>query len=222
MIFLLAGLARSRTWLTAIEVRGKIVINSGGFLDNVDEFDAQFFNISAREAELMDPQQRIMLELAFEAIEHAGLPVNSLAGSNTGVYVGQWTNDYENRIRRSSGDIDLYATLGSGRYATAGRISYAFNLRGPSMVIDTHCSSSLVAVHQACQALRAGEIDHAIAGGINVILDPFISVGYSRSGILADYGRCRFGDNDGRGYVRSEGGGGRYPEEAGRCSRRWR
>ena len=191
----------------ALTDKGKIVINEGGYLDEIDKFDAAFFNISAREAELIDPQQRLMLELAFEAMESSGSKSNEFSGTKTAVYVGQWTSDYESRIRRAVQDVDLYATLGSGRYATAGRISYAFNFRGPSMVVDTHCSSSLVAVHMACQSLRSNEVDHALAGGVNVILDPYISVGYSRSKILSDYGRCRFGDDSGRGYVRSEGAG---------------
>ncbi|MCP4121637.1 MAG: SDR family NAD(P)-dependent oxidoreductase [Bacteroidetes bacterium] len=186
---------------------GKIVTASGGFLDNIDEFDASFFNISPREAEVMDPQQRVMLEITFEALEDAGIKLRKIAGSKTGVYVGQWTNDYENRVINATKDFDLYATTGTGRYATAGRISYAFNLQGPSMAVDTACSSSLVTIHLACQALRNGDIECGIAGGVNIILDPYISIGYSRSKILSDYGRCRFGDASGSGYVRSEGAG---------------
>lgn len=186
---------------------GKIVTDKGGFLDRIDEFDAAFFNISPREAELLDPQQRVMLEITFEALEDAGVKLRRIWGSKTGVYVGQWTSDYEHRVIRATRDVDLYATTGTGRYATAGRIAYAFNLQGPSMAVDTACSSSLVTIHLACQALRNGEIDYGFAGGVNIILDPFISIGYSRSKILSDYGRCRFGDSSGSGYVRSEGAG---------------
>lgn len=193
--------------VSAAREAGKIVIDAGGFLDSIDEFDADFFQLSPREASLLDPQQRLLLEVTYEAMEDAGYPTEHFHNSQTGVYIGQWTGDYEARIKRSVQDVDLYATLGGGRYAGAGRLSFVFNLRGPSMTIDTHCSSSLVAVHQACQALRTGEVDQAIAGGVNLILDPFISRAYSRSGILSDYGQCRFGDDSGKGYVRSEGCG---------------
>ena len=186
---------------------GKIVIGEGGFFENIESFDAAFFNISAREAEVVDPQQRILLEISHEAFEHAGLKMKQIANTKTGVYMGQWTSDYENRIREATKDIDLYATTGTGRYAAAGRVSYSFNLQGPSMTVDTACSSSLVTIHLACQALRAGEIKMGLAGGVNVILDNFVQVGYSKSKILSDYGRCRFGDITGSGYVRSEGAG---------------
>jgi acyl transferase domain-containing protein len=181
-----------------------IAVRRGGFLRDVDRFDADFFGISPREAEAIDPQQRLLLETAWEAIEDAGLTRDLIRGSSTGVFVGLWTSDYE-RIAAARGDVDLFAATGTGRYAGAGRLSYAFDLRGPSLTVDTACSSSLVALHLACQSLRAGESDLAIVGAANLILDPLISVAYSRSGLLSRDGRCRFAEADASGYVRSEG-----------------
>jgi myxalamid-type polyketide synthase MxaE and MxaD len=133
---------------------GKMVTRFGGFLDNLDRFDADFFRISPLEARWMDPQQRLLLEVSWEALEDAGIPVSRLSGSSTGVFIGAWLQDFESRL---VGDpsvddidrIDLYATTGSGRYSLAGRLSYFYGLQGPSLVVDTHCSSSLVAVHLA-------------------------------------------------------------------------
>lgn len=185
---------------------GKIVTRQGGFLRDIDRFDAQFFGISPREAALMDPQQRLLLETAWEALEDAGVAQESLAGSYSGVYVGIWLNDYEAQLYDSD-DVELYSTTGGGRYPAAGRLSFALDLRGPSLTVDTACSSSLVAVHLAVQGLRTGETDFALAGGVNVILQPQISLAYSRSGMLAPDGRCKFGDARANGYVRSDGCG---------------
>ena len=168
---------------------GKVITRLGGFLmDKLDYFDAAFFGISPREATMMDPQQRLLLETAWEAFESAGLPSSRFAGSRTGVYVGMWTNEYEDRIYQSSYDIDLYVTTGGGRYAASGRISYVFDLQGPSLTLDTACSSSLVAVHLACQSLRKGEIEMALVGAANLILEPHISIGYSKSKMLSPDG----------------------------------
>jgi acyl transferase domain-containing protein len=183
---------------------GMIATRRGGFLRDIDGFDAGFFGLSPREAAAIDPQHRLLLETAWEACEDAGLLRDQLRGASAGVFVGIWTGDYE-RIAAAGGDVDLFAATGTGRYAAAGRLSYAFDLRGPSLTVDTACSSSLVALHLASQSLRTGESDLAIVGAANLILDPLISVAYSRSGLLSTEGRCAFADADPTGYVRSEG-----------------
>ena len=184
---------------------GKIATRQGGYLSQIDAFDAGFFGISPREAVAMDPQQRLLLEVAWEAIEDAGLTRETLASSNTGVFIGMWTSEYESRLYGASDDVDLYRTTGTGRYSASGRLSFALDLRGPSLTVDTACSSSLVAVHLACQSLRAGESDVALVGAVNLLLEPHITIAYSRSGMLAPDGRCKFGDARANGYVRSEG-----------------
>ncbi len=186
---------------------GKMSTRWGGFLDQIDSFDAAFFGISPREAERMDPQQRLLLEVAWEALEDAGLPENSYAGTQAGVFIGVWLNDFEARLFRNPAEVDFYMTTGSGRYTVPGRLSYFLGLQGPSISVDTACSSSLVAVHLACQSLRAGECDLALAGGVNVILQPHITIAYSQSKMMAPDGRCKFGDAQANGYVRSEGAG---------------
>lgn len=184
---------------------GKIATRQGGFVDQIDSFDSAFFDISPREATAMDPQQRLLLETAWEALEDAGIPRERLAGSRTGVFVGMWTNDYADYMYDRTREIDLYMTTGGGRYSASGRLSYTFDLQGPSVTIDTACSSSLVALHLACQSLRSGESTMALAGAANLIIQPEISIGYSRSGMLSPDGRCKFGDVRANGYVRSEG-----------------
>lgn len=186
---------------------GKVVTREGGFVENIDMFDAYLFGISPREAHYMDPQQRLLLEVAWEALEDGGQVPAKLAGSQTGVFIGMWTNDYEDTMYDASNDVDLYVTTGGGRYAASGRLSYIFDFRGPSLTLDTACSSSLVAVHLACQSLWNKEATLAVAGGANLILEPLISIGYSRSKILSPDARCKFGDAKANGYVRSEGVG---------------
>jgi phthiocerol/phenolphthiocerol synthesis type-I polyketide synthase C len=186
---------------------GKIVTRQGGFLENIDLFDPYFFGISPREAASLDPQQRLLLEVAWEALEDAGLVIDSLAGTPTGVFIGAWTNEYERQMYATTSDIDLYVTTGGGRSSISGRLSYVFDLRGPSLTVDTACSSSLVAIHLACQSLRNQECTLALAGGVNLILSPAITIGYSRSKMLSADGRCKFGDARADGYVRSEGAG---------------
>lgn len=186
---------------------GKIVNNKGAYLNDIENFDAEFFGISPLEAKHLDPQQRLLLELAFETLEDSGIKQSKISGSKTGVYIGLWTNDFEHRLSNSGDDIDVYSTTGSGRYAASGRLSFFLNLQGPALTLDTACSSSLVAVHLAVQSIQSGETDMAFAGAANIILDPIVSIGYSRSGLLSEYGRCRFGAADPRGYVRSEGAG---------------
>ena len=184
---------------------GKMSAKRGGYLERIDEFDASFFGISPREADLLDPQQRLLLETAWEALEDAGQDAKELANTRTGVFVGQWTSDFEGRLFAHPEAMDFYAVQGSGRYASSGRLSYALGLRGPSLTLDTACSSSLVAVHLAARSIKSGECEAALAGAANVILQPHVSIAYSRAGMLAPDGRCKFGDASGDGYVRSEG-----------------
>jgi acyl transferase domain-containing protein/acyl carrier protein len=186
---------------------GKMSTRWGGFLDQIEMFDAAFFGISPREADRLDPQQRVLLEVAWEALEDAGQPSERLAGSLTGVFVGLWLNDYEARLFADPAAVDFYMTTGTGRYSASGRLSYVLGLEGPSLTIDTACSSSLVAVHLACQSLRRNECSLALAGGANIILQPHISIAYSQSRMMAPDGRCKFGDARANGYVRSEGAG---------------
>jgi myxalamid-type polyketide synthase MxaE and MxaD len=187
--------------------KGGPVTRRGGFLKGLDLFDADFFGISPREAVLLDPQHRLLLELGWEALEDAGLPLAVVAGSRTGVFVGQWTSDFETCINDLLSDPHLYSTTGSGRYAAAARLAYHFDLRGPNLTLDTACSSALVAVHLACQSLRAGECELALAGAVNLILRPEITRAYGSAGMLSPDGRCKFGDVSANGYVRSEAGG---------------
>ena len=186
---------------------GRIMTRWGGFLDQIDRFDAGFFGISPREAERLDPAQRLVLETAWEGLEDAGIDVNALDGSRTGVFVGQWLSDFEARLFADPETVDFHMTTGSGRYCTSGRLSYLLGLQGPSLTVDTACSSSLVAIHLAVRSLRSGESMLALAGGVNVILQPHISVAYSQSRMMAPDGRCKFGDASADGYVRSEGAG---------------
>ena len=184
---------------------GKMSTRRGGFLPAIDMFDAAFFGIAPRDAERMDPQHRLLLETAWEALEDAGEDIIGLAGSDTAVFMGQWTSDYENRLFASPARVDFEMTLGTGRYAASGRLSFALGLRGPSLTIDTGCSSGLACVHLAAQSLRRGETRLALAGAANLILQPHIYVAYSQSKMMAADGRCKFGDAAADGYVRSEG-----------------
>ena len=191
---------------------GRLMSRYGGFLKDIERFDADFFGISPLEARQLDPQQRVLLEVAWEALEDAGIPPSRLSGTSAGVFIGSWLQDFETRL---IGDpladdlrkLDLYTTTGSGRYPLAGRLSYFLGLNGPSLVVDTACSSSLVAIHLACSSLLQNESEIALAGGINIILTPYITVAYSQSKMMAPDGRCKFGDASADGYVRSEGCG---------------
>ncbi|MDH6112527.1 acyl transferase domain-containing protein/aryl carrier-like protein [Kitasatospora sp. MAP12-15] len=186
---------------------GKTSQRHGGFLDDAFGFDANFFGVSPVEARSMDPQQRVLLQVVWEALEDAGILPSALAGSRTGVFVGQATAEYA----ESSGSLaehDLREATGSHlRAVTAGRVSYALDLRGPSLVLDTACSSSLVAVHAARQSLLTGESSLAIAGGVNIIVSPRDAIAYSQAAMLSSDGRCKFGDAGADGFVRSEGVG---------------
>lgn len=191
------------------EKPGRMYTRRGCFVDDVARFDPQFFGISPREARHLDPQQRLLLECAHEAFENAALPVDSLRGSNTGVFVGLSLDDYAQRNVRS-GDpelIDAHSALGTQRAVAAGRIAYVMGLQGPALQIDTTCSSSLVSVHLACQALRRRETDLALAGGVNLMLAPEATIGCCKLKALSTDGRCRTFADDADGYGRGEGCG---------------
>lgn len=184
---------------------GKLITRWGGFVDGIDQFAASFFGISPREATYMDPAQRWLLEVSWEALEDAGLVPASLVGSRTGVFAGACYGDYEDLMIADPERMNIYANVGGTRSVLANRVSYVLGLMGPSFQVDTGCSSSLVALHLACQSLWTGESDLAIATGVNVILEPEFSMGFSRAGMLAPDGRCKFGDARGDGFVRSDG-----------------
>ena len=188
-------------------VPGKVTSRWGGFLDEVDSFDSHFFGISPREAARMDPQQRLLLEVSWEALENAFVPPRSLTGSRTGVFIGISNFDYSRLQFDDPDKIDAYAGTGNAHSIAANRISYLFDLRGPSMAVDTACSSSLVAVHLACQSLRNNESDLALAGGVNLILTPELTITFSQARMLAPDGRCKTFDAGADGYVRGEGCG---------------
>jgi phthiocerol/phenolphthiocerol synthesis type-I polyketide synthase C len=185
---------------------GKSYTFSAGVLDDVAGFDAAFFGVSPREASQMDPQQRLLLELAWEAFEDAGVRPAEMRGRNCGVYVGAASMDYGNRSMDDLNWIDPYSATGNALSIASNRVSYLFDLRGPSMSVDTACSSSIVALHQAVQALQSGETEMALAGGVNLLLHPFGFVSFSKASMLSPRGRCRAFDATGDGYVRSEGG----------------
>lgn len=180
-------------------------LGAAGFVDDVEQFDAAFFGITPREAELMDPQQRLLLEVASEAIARAGLTPQDLAGSRTGVFAGISNLDYVRLQAGRASATDVYAGTGNALSIAANRLSYVFDLRGPSWAVDTACSSSLVAVHQACESLRSGDSDLALAGGVNLILSPDITRVFTRAGMLSPSHRCRAFDAGADGYVRGEG-----------------
>ncbi|HYB82644.1 MAG TPA: type I polyketide synthase, partial [Mycobacterium sp.] len=192
-------------------VPGTICNREGGFLTGwqPDEFDAEFFSISPREAAAMDPQQRLLLEVAWEALEDAGVPLHTIRGTQTSVFVGLTAYDYmvslAGRLRPE--DLDAYIPTGNSANFAAGRLSYFLGVRGPALVVDTACSSSLVAIHLACQSLRRRESDMALVGGTNLLLNPGPSIACSRWGMLSPEGRCKTFDAAADGYVRSEGAG---------------
>ncbi|MEU2027358.1 polyketide synthase, partial [Streptomyces sp. NPDC016469] len=189
-------------------VAGKSVARRAGFLSRVDGFDARFFGISPREAVAMDPQQRLVLELAWEAFEDAGVVAGSVRGSAAGVFVGAMADDYAVLARRGGVEgIGAFTSTGLARSVIANRVSFLLGLTGPSLVVDSGQSSALVAVHQACEALRRGEVALALAGGVNLMLAPESSVVVSKFGGLSPDGRAFVFDGRANGYVRGEGGG---------------
>jgi acyl transferase domain-containing protein len=188
---------------------GKMYTRWGAFLDQVDQFDPQFFGITPREAADMDPQQRILLEVTWEALENAALAPDQLAGSRTGVFVGILAEDYGHLHLADNGIEEIGPYYGSGvaRSIASGRISYVLGIQGPSISIDTACSSSLVAIHLACQSLRSSECNMALAGGVNVMLTPEPTIALSRYKMMSANGRCYTFDSRADGYVRGEGAG---------------
>ena len=189
------------------DAAGKMYTRHGGFIEDVKSFDAEFFGIAPVEAASMDPQQRLVLELAWEALEYAGHAPSSLAGSRTGVYLGIANGDYGRALFARPDLIDPYLSPGNAYSVAAGRVAYVLGLNGPAIAIDTACSSSLVALHLACQALRQRDCDLALVGGVNLILSPEMNVNFSKAGMMARDGRCRTFDAEAAGYVRGEGGG---------------
>ncbi|MEH2361779.1 type I polyketide synthase [Nostoc sp.] len=188
---------------------GKIYTRSGGFLNQIDQFDPQFFGISPREAQSLDPQQRLLLEVSWEALENAGQPVEDLINSNTGVFIGIGQNDYAQRQLNAGNPsrISTYDGTGNGFCFASGRLSYILGLQGPNLAVDTACSSSLVSIHLACQSLQAGECNLALAGGVQLILSPEVTLFLSRAQALSPDGRCKTFDASANGYGRGEGCG---------------
>ena len=185
----------------------KTKVKWGGFMPSIDTFDPMFFGISPHEAELMDPQQRIFLEVVWKTIEDAGYKPSDLSGSKTGLFVGVAASDYHELVVESGITTQSHTATGLSHCVLANRISYLLNLHGPSEPIDTACSSSLVAVHRAIESIRNGDCDMAIAGGINVITNPRLYVAFTKAGMLCEDGRCKTFDSSANGYVRSEGAG---------------
>ena len=182
----------------------RIVTRRGGFLDRIDEFDAGFFGVSAREADELDPQQRLLLETAAEALDDAGLTPGQLAAQRAGVFVGAMASSYWEMLSRA-GILDIYAASGGARSMLSGRLSYAFDLRGPSVTLDSACSSGLAALHLAVQAVRSGECAVALAGGVNLVVSAEETVPFSQAKMLAPDGHCKFAAAEADGFVRSEG-----------------
>ena len=178
-----------------------------GSVGDVSLFDTSFFGISPREAAQMDPQQRLLLELSWEAFEDAGIKPSTMRGSRCGVYIGIASADYSYRLAEDMSSIDSAVATGNTASISANRLSYFYDLKGPSMALDTACSSSLVAFHQACQAIRVGEVTHALTGGISLHLHPYGFVIFSKASMLSPQGHSNVFDESGDGYVRSEGGG---------------
>jgi acyl transferase domain-containing protein/NADPH:quinone reductase-like Zn-dependent oxidoreductase/acyl carrier protein len=188
---------------------GKTQSRWGGYVSGIENFDPQLFGISPREAASMDPQQRMLLEVAFRALEDAGQPLERVAGQSVSVFVGISSFDYAlaGLSSQDPGVIDAYSNTGGSSSIAANRISYCFDLRGPSVAVDTACSSSLVALHMACESLWRGEVPMALAGGVNALLMPDFYVAFSQLGVLSPDGRCKSFDARANGYVRSEGAG---------------
>ncbi|WP_212004529.1 type I polyketide synthase [Chitinophaga sp. HK235] len=189
---------------------GKVNTRWGGFVDDIDQFDPALFGISPHEAPEIDPQQRLLLETSWRLVENAGWKKEQLAGTDTGVFLGVSTNDYlYMKIKLIPGmeSFNAYSGLGNANSLTANRISYTYDLKGPSMAIDTACSSSLTAFHLAVQSIRNGECTQAIAGGVNALLSPGPTITLSQFGMMSPVGRCKTFDASADGYVRAEGCG---------------
>jgi acyl transferase domain-containing protein len=192
-----------------LTVPGKMNTRHGGFVKHVADFDPEFFGISPREAASMDPQQRLLLEVTWEALENSNIDPRELYGKSAGVFIGVIAYDYGQRLLAINGlqNIDAYSGTGSSLGVAAGRLSYVLGLTGPSLSLDTACSSSLVTIHLACESLRRRECDLAITGGVNLMLEPGLSVNFSKAHMLAADGQCKTFDSSADGYVRGEGCG---------------
>ena len=178
-----------------------------GFIGRVDELDADFFGIAPREAASIDPQQRLLLEIASDALADAGLPLDTIRGTRTGVFVGISSSDYSRLRPDDPARADPYAGTGNALSIAANRLSYVFDLRGPSLAVDTACSSALVAVHLACQSLRGGQCGVALAGGVSLLISPAVTASFAEMGLLSPDGRCKAFADGADGYVRGEGAG---------------
>ena len=190
------------------ETPGTIYTQSGGFVNSLKEFDAEFFNLSAKEATSLDPQQRLLLEVTWEALEHATINPQHLMGTKTGVFIGISTHDYLQKLAsRDLKEIDAYMISGNANSTASGRLSYSLGLVGPNFAVDTACSSSLVSLHLACASLRNRESHVALAGGVNCLISPLIHINHSRARMLSADGRCKTFDAKADGFVRSEGCG---------------
>ena len=192
------------------EAPGKCYTRTAHFLTNPSpvEFDAEFFRITPREAKVLDPQQRIILEVVWEALENAGIAPTSLYGSDTGVFMGCYDNHYLSDFDlRAAEDVQFYLASSMAQSITVGRVSYFLNLHGPNLAIDTACSSSLIALHHACQSLRSGECNLALTGGVNVIVSPSVFIALAQGKMLSQDGLCKAFDNTADGYGRGEGCG---------------
>ncbi|MEI2298060.1 type I polyketide synthase [Ensifer sp. MJa1] len=196
----------ARFWHPVMGTQGKTYSFAAGVLDQLYEFDPAVFGMSQREAMYMDPQQRVLLQLAWRALEDANISTASLQGENVGVYIGASSLDHANLTVEDPAAAGPYFMTGNTLSIVSNRISHIFGLSGPSMTVDTACSSSLVALDQAMRALNAGEIDTAIVGGVNILAHPLPFVGFAQARMLSPEGLCRAYDNDGAGYVRAEGG----------------
>ncbi|WP_409473583.1 type I polyketide synthase [Streptomyces sp. HC307] len=207
-------------WDASVQLDPRLRIPAvGGFLDDIDLFDAGFFGISPREAAAMDPQQRLLLEVGWRALEDAGQRASDLAGSRTGVYVATVWHDYE-LLRKARGALHTsHSLVGTGRDILANRLSYFMKLRGPSLAVDTGCSSGLVGLDLAARALRAGDIEAAIVGSTNLMMDPHVSIGLTHFGGLSPDGRCASFAKSANGFVRGEGVAAVYLKTLGRALR---
>ena len=187
---------------------GKMSTRYGGFMERIQEFDANFFGISPKETIHLDPQQRLLLEVSWEALERSGINPQQLTGSSTGVFVGICGNDYTQKILTQGFEqIDAYLGSGNSHSTASGRISYLLGLKGPSLAVDTACSSSLVSIHLATTSLRNRECNLALAGGVNALISPEFSINFSKAGMLSADGRCKTFDATADGFVRGEGCG---------------
>ena len=186
-------------------VAGSTNTRRAHFIDDVDAFDNDFFGIAPIEAAALDPQQRLLLQASWRALEDAGIDPRSLAGTPTGVFVGMMSSEWSNLQMLDFAGVSAFRGAGSGYFMAANRISYHLNFTGPSMAIDSACSSSLMAVHQGCAALRSGETDTVIAGGANLLLTPSLSIFYTQAGLSAPDGRCKPFGQSADGIGRGEG-----------------